>query len=75
MLNPPEEPVKRAYASRLLYMASIGDEEAAAYMARTMEEKIRGMKNVRFSVLTKSEFWEEFMKAEVDKEGREIECV
>lgn len=75
MLNPPEEPVKRAYASRLLYMASIGDEEAAAYMARIMEEKIRGMKNVSFSILTKSEFWEEFMKAEVDKEGREIECV
>lgn len=69
------EPVKEAYTCRLLYMASKGYEEASAYMAETMEQKIREMKNVSFNVLTEAGFWEGFFNAEVDKEGREIECV
>lgn len=69
------EPVKEAYTCRLLYMASKGYEEASAYMAETMEQKIRKMKNVSFNVLTEAGFWEGFFNAEVDKEGREIECV
>lgn len=74
VMNPPET-VRRAYTSRLLYMASRGDEEAAVYMASCMEEKIRSMKNVSFGILAQAEFWEDFFKAEVDKEGKEIECV
>lgn len=69
------ETVKRAYTSRLLYMASKGDEEAADYMANLMETKIRSMKNVSFAILVQARFWEELFKAEVDEEGKEIECV
>lgn len=73
--NTEFEKVKEAYTYRLLYMASKGYEEASAYMAEIMEKKIRQMKNVSFSILTKASFWEEFFHEEVDEEGREIECV
>lgn len=64
-----------AYTSRRLYLANLPDEEAGAYMAATMEEKIKRMKNVGFRVLAQAEFWEAFLNAEVDEGGREIECV
>lgn len=69
------DPVKHAYATRLLYMTGKGNEEASAYMAETMEKEIRKMKNVSFVVLTEKDFWEKFFGTEVDGEGREIECV
>ena len=69
------DPVKHAYATRLLYMTGKGNEEASAYMAETMEKEIRKMKNVSFAVLTEKDFWEKFFGTEVDGEGREIECV
>lgn len=70
----PEE-VKGAYATRRLYIASIPADEAAEYMGKAMEKAIRNMPGVSFGVLTKESFWKEFFETEVDREGKEIECV
>ena len=64
-----------AYTSRRRYLANLPEEEAGAYMAAVMEEKMKRMKNVGFRVLAQAEFWETFLNAEVDEGGREIECV
>lgn len=64
-----------AYTSRRRYLANLPEEEAGAYMAAVMEEKMKRMKNVSFRVLAQAEFWETFLNAEVDEGGREIECV
>lgn len=68
-------PPKDAYATRRLYIASIPSKDAASYMADTMGKKLRSMQGVSFSVLAKEEFWSEFLDAQVDKDGDEIECV
>ena len=70
-----EEEIKRAYATRRLYMASIPAQEAAEYMAKVMDKKMRSMRGVSFAALGKEEFWTELLEAEVDKNGEEIECV
>ena len=70
-----EEEIKRAYATRRLYMASIQAQEAAEYMAKVMDKKMRSMRGVSFAALGKEEFWTELFEAEVDKNGEEIECV
>lgn len=70
-----EEEIKGAYATRRLYIASIPSKDAASYMADTMGKKLRRMQGVSFSVLAKEEFWSEFLDAQVDKDGDEIECV
>ena len=70
-----EEEIKRAYATRRLYMASIPAQEAAEYMAKVMDKKMRSMRGVSFAALGKEEFWTELFEAEVDKNGEEIECV
>ena len=70
-----EEEIKRAYATRRLYMASIQAQEAAEYMAKVMDKKMRSMRGVSFAALGKEEFWTELLEAEVDKNGEEIECV
>lgn len=67
--------VAGAFTIRKLYLASLPDEEAGEYMAEVMTKKIKELKNVSFQILTKSEFWESLLTTEVDKEGREIECV
>ncbi len=77
---PKEEPekvpeVKGAYTIRRLYLASLSDEEAAAHMAAVMENKIRESKVIRLQMFTTPKFWEKIFTAEVDQEGREIECV
>ncbi len=66
------EPVREAYAGRLQYMASKEPEEAAAYMAESMKKK---MNHISFNMMRGARFWETFFTAEVDEEGREIECV
>ena len=70
-----EEEIKGAYATRRLYMASIPAQEAAEYMAKVMDKKMRSMRGVSFAALGKEEFWTELLEAEVDKNGEEIECV
>lgn len=70
-----EEEIKGAYATRRLYMASIQAQEAAEYMAKVMDKKMRSMRGVSFAALGKEEFWTELFEAEVDKNGEEIECV
>ena len=70
-----EEEIKGAYATRRLYIASIPSKDAASYMADTMGKKLRSMQGVSFSVLAKEEFWSEFLNAQVDRDGDEIECV
>ena len=70
-----EEEIKGAYATRRLYMASIPAQEAAEYMAKVMDKKMRSMRGVSFAALGKEEFWTELFEAEVDKNGEEIECV
>ena len=70
-----EEEIQSAYATRRLYLASIPSQEAAEYMAKAMDRKIRSMKGVSFAVLVEPEFWKEFLETEVDKSGEEIECV
>lgn len=70
-----EEEIKGAYATRRLYMASIPAQEAAEYMAKVMDKKMRSMRGVSFAALGKEEFWTELLEAEVDKNGGEIECV
>ena len=70
-----EEEIKRAYATRRLYMASIPAQEAAEYMAKVMDKKMRSMRGVSFAALGKEEFWTELFEAEVEKNGEEIECV
>lgn len=67
---------KRAYATRRLYMASIPAQEAAEYMAKVMDKKMRSMRGVSFAALGKEEFWTELLEAEVWIRNREeIECV
>lgn len=76
-MNPPgeiEQPPK-AYKTRHYYMANLPEELAAAYMAKTMEHTIRKMTGMSYAALTKEDFWKEFLGAEVDWEGNEIECV
>lgn len=70
----PEE-IKGAYATRRLYLASIPSKDAARYMADAMSKRLRSMQGVSFSVLEKEEFWSEFLDAQVDRDGDEIECV
>ena len=74
MCGTQREPelVREAYAGRLQYMASKEPEEAAAYMAESMKKK---MNHTSFNMLRGARFWEAFFTAEVDEEGREIECV
>lgn len=67
--------VKPAYATRRLYIASVDADAAAEYMGKAMEKAIRNMPGVSFGVLTKESFWKEFFETEVDREGKEIECV
>ena len=76
-MNAPEQPeeVKPAYATRRLYIASVDADTAAEYMGKAMEKAIRNMPGVSFGVLTKESFWKEFFETEVDREGKEIECV
>lgn len=79
-MNAPEqqdqsEEVKPAYATRRLYIASVDADTAAEYMGKAMEKTIRNMSGVSFGVLTKESFWKEFFETEVDREGKEIECV
>ena len=79
-MNVPEqqdqsEEVKPAYATRRLYIASVDADTAAEYMGKAMEKAIRNMPGVSFGVLTKESFWKEFFETEVDREGKEIECV
>lgn len=76
-MNPPEEIEQppKAYKTRHYYMANLPEELAAVYMAKTMERTIRKMTGMSYAVLTKEDFWKEFLGAEVDWEGNEIECV
>lgn len=79
-MNPPEqqelpEEVKPAYATRRLYISSISSDAAAEYMGKAVEKAIRNMPGVSFRVLTKESFWKKFFETEVDREGKEIECV
>ena len=78
-MNAPEQQdqseVKPAYATRRLYLSSVDADTAAEYMGRSMEKTIRNMPGVSFEVLTKESFWKEFFETEVDREGKEIECV
>lgn len=67
--------VKPAYATRRLYISSVDADTAAEYMGKAMEKAIRNMPGVSFWVLTKEQFWKEFFETEVDREGKEIECV
>ena len=75
-MNPPEEIEQppKAYKTRHYYMANLPEELAAVYMAKTMERTIRKMTGMSYAVLTKGDFWKEFLGAEVDWEGNEIEC-
>lgn len=76
-MNLPEEIEQppKAYKTRHYYMANLPEELAAVYMAKTMERTIRKMTGMSYAVLTKEDFWKEFLGAEVDWEGNEIECV
>lgn len=76
-MNTTEQPeeVKPAYATRRLYISSVDADTAAEYMGHAMEKAIRNMPGVSFTVLTKESFWKEFFETEVDREGKEIECV
>lgn len=78
-MNAPEQQdqseVKPAYATRRLYLSSVDADTAAEYMGKAMEKTIRNMPGVSFGVLTKEQFWKEFFETEVDREGKEIECV
>lgn len=82
-MNPPEEPceevqegpVEAAYGTRLQFLSKCTDEEKGAYMAAVMEDRIRKMNNTSFKIFVEGKFWKDLLTAEVDEEGREIECV
>lgn len=44
-------------------------------MAAVMEDRIRKMNNTSFKIFVEGKFWKDLLTAEVDEEGREIECV
>lgn len=82
-MNPPEEPceevqeepVEAAYGTRLQFLSKCTDEEKGAYMAAVMKDRIRKMNNTSFKIFAEGKFWKDLLTAEVDEEGREIECV
>ena len=66
-MNSPEEP-ERPYGSRKQYLESLSTYGMALYMAAAMQ-------TLPHTRLNFADFWENWLKAEVDDNGEEIEVV
>lgn len=74
--NPAEEKeeqeeIKAHYGSRKEYLDSLNTTKAALYMAASLND----MRSITYSALISPRYWEQWLMAEVDENGEEIQVV
>lgn len=62
---------KAVYGSRKQYIDTLTEYGAALYLAASL----RSMRNITFSKLIEPEYWEKWLKTEVDEHGEKIDIV
>lgn len=66
-----QEEIKTYYGSRKQYLDSLNTIKAALYIAASLSE----MRSATYSTLTSTRHWEQWLMAEVDENGEEIQVV
>lgn len=66
-----QEEIKTYYGSRKQYIDSLNTIKAALYIAASLSE----MRSATYSTLTSPRHWEQWLMAEVDENGEEIQVV
>ena len=66
-----QEEIKTYYGSRKQYIDSLNTIKAALYIAASLSE----MRSATYSTLVSPRYWEQWLMAEVDENGEEIQVV
>lgn len=66
-----QEEIKAHYGSRKEYLDSLNTTKAALYMAASLND----MRSITYSALISPRYWEQWLMAEVDENGEEIQVV
>lgn len=66
-----QEEIKAHYGSRKEYLDSLNTTKAALYMAASLGD----MRSITYSTLISPRYWEQWLMAEVDENGEEIQVV